>query len=596
MSSFDGTQLDILLVEDNPGDRRLAEIALREAATEGDMRIDIQSVGTLADCIARLADSANRFDAVLLDLGLPDATGLDGLRAARATLPEVPIIVLTGNSDITTATEALNFGACDYLDKAEVQSRPLLRAIRYAIERKKSEIALIHLARTDPLTGLLNRRAFFEEVERARRNARRTGLDCAVIMFDVDRFKEVNDLYGHKAGDTLLIAIADSLRAQLRDTDSIARVGGDEFAVLATHLNGADGAIDAAEKISTTVRAITTFGRTNLEATVSIGIAVFPTVDTDADADMLLTHADVAMYKSKATKRGSISFYDNDMDARVKVQHELKRRMSGDIAADRFFLHYQPIVDAKTHELIGVEALARWRDADGQFIPPVDFIPLAEESGLISQLSTQLLAQACANILRWQNAGLPAVGVSLNISPIECRSPTFALRLIAVIEKSGISPELINIELTESSIIQDIEMTKRNLDFLKTYGVGIHVDDFGTGYSSLSILKDLPLDVLKIDRSFVNDLDKEGGAEPIVQAVVELARKLNLKIVAEGVETEEQAAILASIGVDHLQGYYFSRPVDAEQLTTLWTRKLSDAAGESPQLIQSPSVEQKVAV
>ena len=575
MHNLDPDHLSILLIEDNPGDRRLAEIALREAAADADIRCSLAAVGTLAEGLSQLGEPGNHFDAVLLDLGLPDAIGLDGLCAARASSPDVPIVVLTGLSDLATATEALKFGASDYLDKAEVQPRPLLRAIRYAIERKKSESELIRLSRTDPLTGLLNRRAFFDKLDRARLHARRSGLACAVMIIDIDGFKEINDLFGHNTGDEFLVAIAGGLATTIRETDCVARVGGDEFAVLVTHLESASGAIEVAEKIVTMVKAVSDQKGCRFNASASIGIAVYPM--DDSEADVLIAHADMAMYKSKTQKKGSISFFDAEMDADVKQHHALKRRMTSDIAESRFFLHFQPIVDTQTGKIIAAEALARWCDEKGEFISPAKFIPVAEDAGLIAQLGAQLTEATCRSILDWQQAGLPVVPISLNVSPIQCRDPTFGLRFVAMIETFGISPDLINLEITESSIIKDLERARKNLDFLKDLGIGIHIDDFGTGYSSLSLLRDLPLDVLKIDRSFVSGLGAEGGSEPIVHAVVDLARKLGLKTIAEGVETEEQVKMLARLGADCLQGYYFSRPLAADAFATLLGEHASEA-------------------
>jgi diguanylate cyclase (GGDEF)-like protein len=563
MSETEPPRLSILLVEDNPGDRRLAEIALREAGAEAHLECELAMAESLAEGIARLSAPGGAFDAVLLDLGLPDAKGLDGLKALRSARPDVAIVVLTGLSDLAIATEALRFGAGDYLDKGEVEPRPLLRAIRYAIERKKSESELVRLARTDPLTGLLNRRAFFEELEQAVSQARRSELACAVVLFDIDRFKEINDLFGHQAGDDLLVAVARNLERQLRESDAVARIGGDEFAVVATNLRSAGAAMEVAEKVAASVRAVGTSLGPNYDTSVSVGISVFPM--DDSAADLLVSHADMAMYKSKTSRRGTVNFFDAHMDADVKLRHALKRRMAEDIAAGRFLLHFQPIVDAATHRVVAAEGLARWFDDEGRLISPAVFIPIAEESASISLLGARLLEEACAYLHEWRERGLAAVPVSLNISPIQCRDPSFGARLVATIQDAGIPTELINIEITESTIIKNLEVTQKNLELLKSFGVGIHIDDFGTGYSSLSVLRDLPLDVLKIDRSFVADIGRRAGAESIVQAVVELARKLKFRTIAEGVERGEQAAILAEIGVDFLQGFRFSRPVEARQ-------------------------------
>jgi diguanylate cyclase (GGDEF)-like protein len=560
----------VLLVEDNPGDRRLTEFALHDAARDAEVVCTVTAVESLTLALAHLERVEGAADAILLDLDLPDALGLDGLRAMRGAASDVPIIVLTGLSDLKIAGEALKNGAGDYLEKGEIQPRTLLRAIRYAIERKKSETELLRLASTDSLTGLYNRRAFFEHLEAALVQSRRNELPCAVILFDVDRFKEINDVFGHKTGDNVLVEVTRRLREQLRETDTIARIGGDEFAILATNLRSESSAMEIAEKVLRAVSGITELEDMRLDVSISVGISVFP--NDDSSADVLVSHADLAMYKSKASKKGSINFFDSRMDAVVKARHALKRPMPEDILAGRFYLLFQPIVDASTRRLIGAEGLARWRDLDNKIIAPNEFIPIAEESGSIANLGNRLLEEACAQIRAWTEMQKALVPISMNISPMQCRDPGFAARLIATMERLEVSPKLINIEMTESTIFKNIEVIQKNLDMLKTYGVGVHIDDFGTGYSSLSLLRDLPLSAVKIDRSFVRDIGKVAGSELIVQAVVDLARKLGFQTIAEGVETEDQVALLRDMGVNGLQGYYFSKPVPGAQLAG-WLQK-----------------------
>jgi diguanylate cyclase (GGDEF)-like protein len=543
--------LNVLMIEDNPGDRRLAEIALRHGAGDARLRIGLIGAASLAEGLDRLKQPQTEpeagVDIVLLDLGLPDTNGLDGLREVRRSAPNLPIIVLTGVSDLAVATEALKNGAGDFLEKHELQPE------------------LLRLAQTDPLTGLLNRRAFFERTEDALAQARRSGFACAVIVFDLDRFKEVNDLFGHKLGDDLLVAIAATLRRNLRTTDSCGRLGGDEFAILAPNLKSANDAMEIAEKVVAMLASITEIGDVRVDLQISAGISVSPMDESDAEG--LLSHADMAMYKSKVSKRGAVNFFDANMDAAVKERRALKRRMRDAIEKNGFYLHYQPIVDARTRMLIGVEALARWRDTEDKVIPPDLFIPLAEESGAITPLGSRLLAEACGWLRQLGDRKRLSVPVSLNISPIECRDPGFGLRLISAIERFQVPPNFINIEITESTIIQNIQVTRENLRLLKHYGVGVHMDDFGTGYSSLSVLRDLPLDALKIDKSFVADIGKVNGSETIIQAIVDLAKKLGFSTIAEGVETAEQAEFLRDLGVNALQGFYFSRPVPADQLS-----------------------------
>jgi predicted signal transduction protein with EAL and GGDEF domain len=354
------------------------------------------------------------------------------------------------------------------------------------------------------------------------------------------------------------------LRQQLRETDFVARIGGDEFAIVATNLHAAGDAMEIAEKIVATMAEIEQIDGMHCEVSISVGISVFP-MDVSS-ADMLVQHADLAMYKSKASRKGSVNFFDARMDASVKARHELKRSMPEDIAAGRFYLLFQPIVNAASRRLIGAEALARWRDINNKVIGPSEFIPIAEESGSIASLGGKLIEEACGQIHSWSSLDKALVPISLNISAIQCRDPAFATRLIATLERLEVPPRLINIELTESTIFRNLEVIQKNLGALKSYGIGVHIDDFGTGYSSLSLLRDLPLDAVKIDRTFVRDVGRTVGSELIVQAVVDLSKKLGFATIAEGVESEEQAAMLRDIGIDALQGYYFSYPVPGPQL------------------------------
>ena len=448
--------------------------------------------------------------------------------------------------------------------------RGVALTVQDVTESKKSEAELVHLARTDSLTGLLNRRALFEQLELALSQARRSELAFAVILFDIDNFKEINDRFGHKAGDNLLVAIAKNVKNQLRDTDRIARIGGDEFAILAPNLKSASAAMEIAEKIIAAVKSIKSLDDARIDASISVGITVFPMDDNQAD--VLVSHADMAMYKSKTSRKGTVNFFDARMDESAKARHLLKRNMPSDISNGKFYLLFQPIVDAGTREIVAAEGLARWRDVEDKVILPTQFIPIAEETGSITSLGSRLFEEACGYIRQWGAAGEFAVPISLNVSPIQLRDPGFGLQLIGKIEKSGIDPRSINVEITESAILKNLAIARRTLDLLKRYGIGVHIDDFGTGYSSLSLLKDMPLDALKIDKSFIRGIGIEASAESIAHAVVELSKKLGFRTIAEGVETEEQAVILRDIGVNCLQGYYFSRPVEAGEFAD-WLAK-----------------------
>lgn len=547
----------VLLICEAEEERLWVDSVLRSG--ELDRSIHFRFVAT--DCVdsaLRLLETTGDIDAILLGLGLGD-TGEEAIKALKSARPSLPIVALTSRPEISLAISALRRGASDCLVREDVTAGSLWRAVRYAIERKHCEADLVTLANTDPLTGLYNRRGFFHQLEEAVEQARRTQLACAVVVFDVDRLKEVNDLFGHRLGDKLLAEIAARVQAQVRKTDSVGRIGGDEFAVVAPNLKSGSGAIEIAEKIKNAVTSIESLSGVSIRPNVSIGIAVFPM--DDSPPETLVSHADMAMYRSKSKQSGPINFYDGDMDQRAKARHAIKKSMLSDIESGRFFLHYQPIVDTCTGNVVAAEGLARWRDERNQVVAPIEFIPIAEETGWISTLGVRLLEEACNYLRQSALGGAPTVPISLNLSAVQCLSPHIALQLVSTILRYGIDPHLINFEITESAIIKNIDLTRRNIELLKDIGVGIHIDDFGTGYSSLSILRDMPLDVIKVDKSFVSAMHTDAGARQIVEAIAELSHKMNFKTIAEGVETLEQANALRAMGIDYLQGFYFSKPV-----------------------------------
>lgn len=561
MNDVSADLLSALVVGADRAHREAAAEALRAGCRDAALCWQVSAAAPSSVLTACLDADGRSPDAILL-ISTCVATGVQALNAIRRACKFVPVVVATDVGDLDGAVALLREGAADCVNANALRPERLMRAIRFAIERKQYETELLKLARTDPLTALLNRRAFFEQLRSALVQARRSRLACAVIVFDVDNFKEINDVFGHKVGDNVLVEVGRRLTAVLRESDFVARIGGDEFAILATNLNGPADAMEIAGKVVSTVAAIDEVDEMRVELSVSVGISVFPMDQSDADA--LVSHADLAMYRSKAGKTGAVTFFDADMDEVVKARHQLKHSMPQDIVRGRFFLVFQPIVDATSRRIVAAEGLARWRDAGDKVIAPAEFIPIAEESGSIGTLGNRLLEDACAQIARWSEHR-SLVPVSLNVSPIQCRDPGFAARLIATVERLGISPRLINIEITESAMLRNLDVTQRNLEMVRAYGIGIHIDDFGTGYSSLSLLRDLPIDVLKIDRSFVRDLDvRETRAIRVVQAIVDLSQKLGFRTIAEGVESEAQAVQLRDIGVDALQGYYFSHPVIGE--------------------------------
>ncbi len=559
-------QISVLVIDDNPGDRRLAEMSLKVGAQDAGSDCDVLLAPCLADAIALLDTLlADGPDAILLDLGLPDATGFAGLQALKMLRPDVPIIILTGLDESAKAASALTNGAADYLEKDDIRPRSLWRSISYALERKKFQEVLVQLASTDPLTAVKNRRALIEGLELSMEHANRNKKFCAVLVIDIDNFKHINDLLGHDAGDELLITVAGRISDVVRRTDIVGRLGGDEFAVIATNLATPRGALEMAEKIAHEISSLTRLKGRPIEIGSSIGISLYPS-GAMSPGDML-THADLAMYKAKKEGNRTICLYDDNLHRELRQKLQLKRAMLRDISTPSFYLDYQPIVDCRTHRIVCAEGLARWRQRDDKVIMPGDFIPIAEENGWISDLGMQMIEQACGFLADSVASGAPVVPISINVSPIQCRDNSFAGQFTAAIARHGLNPELFNIEITESTFMQNIDSARRGLEALMSVGIGVHIDDFGTGYSSLSMLRDLPLKHLKLDRSFVSRLMDDVGTRRITEAISDLAHKLNFKTVAEGVETAEQAELLTCIGIDYLQGYYFSPPISAARLS-----------------------------
>ena len=441
-----------------------------------------------------------------------------------------------------------------------VLSRLVLGASR-ALTRKSKDNA--HLATHDALTGLPNRALLRERSEQAIAVAHRSGAHVALILLDLDGFKEINDTLGHVFGDKLLVEVGLRLGTQLRDTDTVARLGGDEFVVLLPSLFSSAPAVTVAEKLAMCLQEDFLIDGVNVTIGCSLGVAATPEdADDFDDFDALLQHADVAMYAAKNEGLGVVS-YASDLDAqapsRLTLLGELRRAIDD---PEQIVLHYQPKADLHTGAINGVEALARWQHPTQGLIPPDEFIPLAERTGIIRQLTWRILRQALEQNRRWADDGL-ALHVAVNMSARCLLDANFAAEVMRQLEETGVPPERLVLELTESAVMSDPEREIVVLKTLHDHGVRLSIDDFGTGYSSMAYLKKLPVDELKIDRAFVTGMADDPSDAAIVRSSLELARNLNLKVVAEGVETEEVWRQLADLGCESAQGYFLSRPLPA---------------------------------
>jgi diguanylate cyclase (GGDEF)-like protein/PAS domain S-box-containing protein len=445
-------------------------------------------------------------------------------------------------------------------------------------ERKKTEERIKNLAYFDVLTGLPNRRLLTDRLQVAVANAHRHGHQLAIMFLDLDLFKRINDTLGHGVGDQVLIETGKRLAHCVREGDTVARLGGDEFTVLLPELDHVEDAAKLAERVIAQVKQPFIIDDHELYVTTSIGIAVYPEDGTTVEA--LIKNADTAMYRAKDLGRNSYQLYTPAMNARSFERLAMESSLRHAVGRGEFMLAYQVKVDITTGRMSGVEALVRWHHPEMGLVPPMDFIPLAENMGLISEIGEWVLRTACHQCKSWHDMGLPPVRIAVNVSALQFRETDVPAVVARALADSGLPPQYLELELTETVLMQRVEEVSQVLKQLRAMGVRISIDDFGTGYSSLNYLKRMPIDALKIDRSFVHDLGEAGDDAEIVSTIINLAHNLKLKAIAEGVETPEQAAYLRSKGCDEVQGYLISRPVSGEDLISLFDRNLlPEAAG-----------------
>jgi diguanylate cyclase (GGDEF)-like protein/PAS domain S-box-containing protein len=431
---------------------------------------------------------------------------------------------------------------------------------------------MAHLAQHDFLTDLPNRVLFSDRVANAIALARRHDKQRAVLFLDLDRFKHINDSLGHAIGDKLLQSVAQRLVACVRGSDTVSRQGGDEFVVLLSEIEHAQDAALSAEKMLLALSAPHTITEKELHITASIGISIYP--DDGQDAETLIRCADAAMYHAKDKGRNNYQFFTEDMNVRAVERQFLEGSLRRALKRREFVLHYQPKINLETGAITGVEALIRWRHPERGLIPPAMFVPIAEDCGLIVPIGRWVLHEACRQAQAWIDAGLPPIPVAVNISAVEFQSKDFLDGVRATLKETRLNPRYLELELTESVLMQNAESTAAALIALKAIGVRLAIDDFGTGYSSLSYLRQFPIDTLKIDQSFVREINVGSHDDTIVSAVISMGKTLKQKVVAEGIETGEQLAFLQRQHCGEGQGYHFSRPVSAEELVTfLKTRK-----------------------
>jgi diguanylate cyclase (GGDEF)-like protein len=434
--------------------------------------------------------------------------------------------------------------------------------------------ALADLALHDPLTNLPNRRLLNERLVQAIAMSSRYGGHLAVLFLDLDRFKHINDSLGHESGDRLLQSVATRLLGCVRSSDTVSRLGGDEFVLVLPDVEGSAGAARSAQKVIFALEEAHHIVGQELHVNASIGISLYP--DDGYDAETLLKNADTAMYHAKEHGRNTYQFFKADMNARAVERRWIERDLRRALVRREFVLDYQPKIDLVTGEVTGAEALIRWMHPERGPISPSQFVPIAEDSGFIVPIGQWVLGEACRQARAWIDEGLRPTPISVNISAVEFRDKDFLERVCAVLETNRLSPELLELELTESVLMQHAESTAALLQALKHIGVRIAIDDFGTGYSSLSYLRQFPIDVLKIDQSFVREITAQPAGPPILTAVISMGRGLNHRVIAEGVETAGQLSFLQANECGEGQGFYFSHPVPAARFAELLQVGLPD--------------------
>jgi diguanylate cyclase (GGDEF)-like protein/PAS domain S-box-containing protein len=440
--------------------------------------------------------------------------------------------------------------------------------------RKEAEEKLVYLAHYDGLTGLPNRVLFFDRLQQTLAQAGRRNLLAAVMFLDVDRFKVVNDTLGHTVGDELLRHVAQRLAGCVRVGDTVARFSGDEFVLIVNDLHDVEDARHIAQKILQAFVDPFRLGGHEIFVTTSIGISMYPSDCGDEQA--LLKNADTAMYRAKESGRNNFQFYTHEMNARAMYRLELENSLRHALEREEFRLHYQPKACLHTGKVTGVEALLRWERPGHGLVPPGDFVPLLEDTGLIVQVGEWVIAEACRQVNTWRKAGRDPISIAINISARQFAARNLGEIIGRLLEAHNADPHFIELELTESLLMVNTEEAVRTLEYLKSLGLRLSIDDFGTGYSSLAYLKRFPIDALKIDRSFIDEITTDVGDATITRAVIGMAHNLGLKVVAEGVETEEQLAFLSANGCDEAQGYYFARPQTGAEMA-VWLRERARA-------------------
>ena len=550
----------VLIVEDCEDDAVLLTHQLKKAAPD----VEWRRVDTPA--AMREALTGNDWDLVISDHAMPGFSSEDAYELMRGCGADIPFIIYSGHFDESAALSAMAKGVHDCVEKGNL--RKLLPVVRRELKtvaqiraRARAENRLHRLTHFDQLTGLPNREFFYDQANRCLETS---GRGATLLVIDVDRFMRINDSFGYAVGDQLMRQVAARLQRSVSVQGIVTRMGRDEFAVFDAHARSAEQAHALAERMMTAFAQPFAVDGKELFLTVSIGVCRHPR--DGEDIGRLLVNAENAMLLAKRNGRNNVQTYVQDMNASSAQRLEMETELRHAVGRGELTLHYQPSADIASGRIAAVEALVRWRHPQHGMIPPDKFIPLADETGLIGEIGRWVLFQACDQAKRWRDAGLGSLKMSVNVSAVQFRQSDLAQVVQCALVQTGLPPECLDLEITETVLMQDAEATIATLRALKNMGVSISVDDFGTGYSSLAYLQRFPIDTLKIDKSFMASVTEDEHNAAIVRTVIALAKSLRLESIAEGVETSEQVEYLRAEGCNRLQGYYLSRPLEPARL------------------------------
>lgn len=480
-------------------------------------------------------------------------------------------MMITGLDDDASVERAYEVGAIDFITKP-IKWAVLKHRVKSVVAKVIAERKVQLLAYQDTLTGLPNRLLFADRLEQAVIRSERSHTSMALMLIDIDDFKLVNDSFGHDAGDKLIKAVGDLISKSLRRADTIARLGGDEFAVIIEGIDGPEDAISIADNLTTILEHNVRLDDQETYTSASIGISVYP--DDGKDARTLLKNADTAMFRAKESGRHCFQFYKPEMSVSAMERLDLENSLKAAFEKDEFLIHYLPVIDIHKNEVIGVEALLRWQHPDKGMIQPSDFVNAIEDSGLIIALGEWMIFSVCKQIKQWKEAGLENQNVSLNLSPRQFKEQDLLTVFIQAMAENDIDGKSLSVEITERTLIDNIGEVESTLKKLREKGVRILLDDFGTGYASLAYLKEFPVDVVKIDRSFVAGIPDNQDDAAIVDAIAGLTRGLKLALLAEGVENERQLDVLKSIGCQYGQGYYWSKALPGNEYEQFYMNQI----------------------